>query len=68
MTESKVVVRYGCDGCGRLYDKEDDLFKVQVMQWRGRGGTGTPFYQSERLELLCPDCLYHRQQKQARYE
>lgn len=56
-----VIVRYGCDGsCGRYFEDKNDLIEVDVQQWRGRGGSGEPFYTTKRTELLCHRCFADR--------
>jgi hypothetical protein len=57
MTE--IIVRYGCDGCGKLYENKEDLRIVEVKQWRG--GRSEPVYYVGRVELLCPECWQGRQ-------
>lgn len=61
MTGSKVTVRYGCDGCGRLYDDKDKLTVVEIFRVSGgRQFSGEYTYES-RAEALCKDCLRSRE-------
>lgn len=56
---TEIIVRYGCDGCGRLFRNKEDLNVVKVRVMRSsEGRTGIEFEEQNRM--YCHKCLLNR--------
>lgn len=60
MEESKVVVRYGCDRCNRIFESLEQLTKVDVKFLRKSDYGREDIAFDSRKELVCDDCLIRK--------
>lgn len=51
---------YGCDGCFKKFDREEDITRVEVPVWRRVDGDPVLV---NRPAMFCDNCLKDREKK-----
>ena len=54
---SEIITRYGCDSCGRYFEKEDDLQLVEVKFLRKDDKYRDSVAFDVRRALICEFCM-----------
>lgn len=55
MTESKIVRRYQCDYCGRLFESDETMSRLVVTRVASSGDPDAAM--AQRDSDICSDCL-----------
>lgn len=53
---AEIIVKYGCDRCGKYFDDRDDLNVVRVKFLRKGGADRSSVTFDTRDELVCDKC------------